>query len=69
MPVTAGRNQPVPRELTSLGASVPVLGKRAQGSRPSSLRSLPWFSAFSPQHGGVGRERGVLVPDPQGDER
>lgn len=59
------------QELTSLGASVPVLGKRAWGSRPRSLRSLLLFSAFPPQHGGAGEGEmgGVLVPDPQGDER
>lgn len=64
MPVTAGRTSLFPRGLTSLGASVPMWGKRAQGSRPHSLRSLPWFSAFPPRHGGVGRGMEVGGPCP-----
>lgn len=64
MPVTAGRAGLFPRGLTSLGASVPMWGKRAQGSRPHSLRSLPWFSALPPRHGGVGRGMEVGGPCP-----
>lgn len=47
------------------GESVLVLGKRAQGSCPHSLKLLPWFSAFSLQKRGAGKGEGALSLTPR----
>lgn len=56
--------RPVPQGADQPRGVRPHVGETPQGSRPHSLRSLPWFSAFPPRHGGVGRGMEVGGPCP-----